>query len=248
MIEVRSVSKSYFGAPVIEEISFTARSGEVCGLIGYNGAGKTTLLRVICGMYQADVGEVYLGGEPVFENKLRKERTFMLSEEIYFRPGASLDDMREFYKGYYPAWDDEIFASLCAAFRLERRQKISSFSKGMRRQAGVILAFSTVPQYLLLDEVFDGLDLAMRRVIKSLLADYVKKTNATVIVTSHNLRELEDHIDKLVMIKDKRLGFMGDVAEIKETHDTLEEYFLSERDIDDSAFVNVFEGLACDER
>ncbi|MDR0875046.1 MAG: ABC transporter ATP-binding protein [Clostridiales Family XIII bacterium] len=241
MIEIRNVSKAYFGAPVIEDVSFTAQTGSVCGLIGYNGAGKTTLLHLIAGVFRPDSGAVYLDGEPVYENAAKKAQTFMLTEDPYFLPGASLNDMRAYYKGYYPAWDDAVFASLCCAFRLERGQKIGSFSKGMRRQAGIILAFSAMPDYLLLDEIFDGLDLSMRRVMKSLLGSYVAKTSATVIVTSHNLRELELGVGRIAMLRGRKLSFAGSVAEIQKTHGTLEEYFLGEREIDDAAFEGIFD-------
>jgi ABC-2 type transport system ATP-binding protein len=110
----------------------------------------------------------------------------------------------------------------------------------MRRQAGIILAFSTMPEYLLLDEIFDGLDLAMRRVMKSLLDRYVTKTGATILVTSHNLRELELGIDRIAMLRNRKLSFVGAVSEIQKTHGTLEEYFLSEREIDDAAFEGIF--------
>lgn len=224
----------------MDGISFAADTGAVCGLIGYNGAGKTTLLRVVCGVYRPEAGCVLLDGEPVYENAAKKAETFMLTEDLYFLPGATLGAMRDFYAGYVPRWDDAVFARLCAAFRLERGQKIGSFSKGMRRQAGIILAFAARPRYLLLDEIFDGLDLAMRRVTRALLADYVRETDATVIVTSHNLRELEDGIDKIAMIRQNRLAYVGPVAEIREKHGTLEEYFLGEREVDEAAFAGVF--------
>jgi ABC-2 type transport system ATP-binding protein len=243
MIEIRGVSKSYFGHSVLEDVSFTADTGAACGLIGYNGAGKTTLLRVIAGVYRPEGGEVLLDGEPVYENAERKARVFMLTEDLYFLPGASLNDMRDFLSGYYPDWDNRIFDALSDAFRLERGAKIAGFSKGMRRQAGIILAFSAAPRYLLLDEVFDGLDLSMRRIMRKLLASYTERTAATVIVTSHNLRELEDGIDKIAMIRNRKLGFFGSVAEIRESHGTLEEYFLSERDFGDEAFEGVFAHL-----
>jgi ABC-2 type transport system ATP-binding protein len=242
VIELRKVTKSYYGAPVVEDISFTADSGAVCGLIGYNGAGKTTLLRVMGGVYKPDAGAVLLDGDPVFENAGKKAQVFMLTEDLYVLPQASLNHMRAYYAGYYNTWRDEVFSRLCAAFGLDREQKIAGFSKGMKKQAGVIIAFSAAPRYLLLDEVFDGLDLAMRRVMRKLLADYVAKTGAAVVVTSHNLRELEDGIDKIVMIQRRHLRYMGPVAEIQKRHGTLEEYFLSENPIDDSAFEGVFEG------
>jgi len=240
MIEIRDVSKGYFGHSVLEDVTFTADAGSVLGLIGYNGAGKTTLLRVIAGVYRPEKGQALLGGEPVWENAARKAETFMLTEDLYFLPQATLNTMRDFYRGYTPRWDDAVFLRLCEAFRLERDQKIASFSKGMRRQAGIILAFSASPKDLLLDEVFDGLDLAMRRVMRSLLSAYIRETGATAIVTSHNLRELEDGIDRIAMIRANRLAFVGSVSEIKESHGTLEEYFLAEREVDERAFDGVF--------
>jgi ABC-2 type transport system ATP-binding protein len=246
MIEIQGVCKGYFGHSVLEDVSFVCGAGSVCGLIGYNGAGKTTLLRVVAGVYRPEAGDVLLGGEPVWENAARKAETFMLTEDLYFLPGATLDAMRDFYAGYVPRWDDGVYARLCDAFRLSRGQKIGSFSKGMRRQAGIVLAFSARPRFLLLDEVFDGLDLLMRRVTRGLLADYVKETEAAVIVTSHNLRELEDGIDKIAMIRQNRLAFFGSVADVREKHGTLEEYFLGEREVDEAAFSGVFAGVFAD--
>ena len=240
MIEVRDVSKGYFGTPVLEGVSFVADTGAVCGLIGYNGAGKTTLLHVVAGVYRPEAGCVLLDGEPVWESAAKKAEVFMLTENLYFLPGATLDGMRKFYSGYMPSWDDGVYERLADAFCLARDQKAAGFSKGMRRQAALVLAFAARPRYLLLDEVYDGLDLVMRRVTSALLADYVEKAAATVIVTSHNLRELEDGIDQLAMIRRSRLSYVGPVADIRERHGTLEEYFLGEREVDESAFSGVF--------
>jgi ABC-2 type transport system ATP-binding protein len=242
MIEVQNVSKGYFGTPVLEDITFTAAGGAVCGLIGYNGAGKTTLLRVIAGVYRPETGAALLDGEPVYGNTARKSRTFMLTEDLFFLPRANLDAMRDFYAGYCPAWNDAVYEKLCAAFRLNRKRKIAGFSKGMRRQAGILLAFAASPSYLLLDEIFDGLDPAMRRVMSALLSDYVRITGATAIVTSHNLRELESSVENIAMLCQNRLAFVGSVAEIRERHGTLEEYFLEEHEMDESAFNDVFSG------
>ncbi|MDR1778187.1 MAG: ABC transporter ATP-binding protein [Clostridiales Family XIII bacterium] len=241
MIEITGLSKGYFGKTVLEDISFVCETGAVCGLIGYNGAGKTTLLRCMAGIYRPDAGSVRLGGEDVWENAGRKAETFLLAEDPYFLPQATLFTMRDFYRGYTPSWDDEVFERLMVAFRLPGTQKISSFSKGMRRQAGILLAFSATPKYLFLDEIFDGLDLAMRRVMRTLLAAYVRTRQATAVVTSHNLRELEDGIDKIVMIRQNRLTYEGPVADIREAHGTLEAYFLGEREVDESAFSGVFQ-------
>ena len=240
MIDVKGVRKGYFGSPVVEDVSFTVNDGTTMGLIGYNGAGKTTLLRVIAGVYHPEAGYVLLDGEPVWENPMKKAETFMLTEDLYFLPGATLDKMRAFYAGYIPSWDDEVYERLHRAFRLPTGSRIAGFSRGMRRQAGIVLAFSARPRYLLLDEVFDGLDLIMRRVTATLLEEYVRTSGAAAIVASHNLRELEDRIDELVMIRNNRLAFCGPVADIQNSHGTLEEYFASEREVDEAAFVGVF--------
>ena len=240
MIEVCSVTKSYYDVPVLKDVSFTAESGRTLGLIGYNGAGKTTLLRVIAGIYRPEAGRVLLDGLPVYDNSEVKGRLFLLTEDIYFLPQASLTDMADYYRGYYPLWNDRIFKLLCAAFRLDPLARIAGFSKGMKRQAGIILAFSAAPRYLLLDEIFDGLDLAMRWVMRRLLADYIAASGATVVVTSHNLRELEDSIDKIAMLQGYALKYTGDVAEVKSSHGTLEEYFLGESSVSEGAFVDIF--------
>ena len=240
MIEVQNVSKRYFGVPVIEDVSFTAEPGKVLGLIGYNGAGKTTLLKVIAGVCKPESGRALLGGEPVWENTTRKAEAFLLAEDLFFLPGATIRGMRDFYAGYIPSWDDALYGRLCAAFRLPPAVRIEGFSRGMRRQAGIAICFSARPKYLLLDEVFDGLDLAMRRVTATLLEEYVKKTGAAAIVASHNLRELEDRIDCLAMIRQKKLAFAGTMESIRQSHGTLEEYFLDEREADESAFAGIF--------
>lgn len=233
--------KGYFGKPVLEDVSFVVPTSAVCGLIGYNGVGKTTLLRVIAGVYRPESGCVLLDGEPVYENAAKKAEVFMLTEDLLFPTGATLASMRDFYAGYLPRWSDVLFERLLAAFGLVRTQKIEGFSKGMRRQAGLAFAFASRATYLLLDEIFDGLDLVMRRVTSRLLADCVRTSGATVIVTSHNLRELEDGVDELAMIRQNRLVFSGPVAEIRTKHGTLEEYFLEEREVDEAAFAGVFD-------
>jgi ABC-2 type transport system ATP-binding protein len=243
MIEVCSVTKSYYGAPVIADVSFTADSGRALGLVGYNGAGKTTLLRVIAGIYRPEAGRVLLDGAHVYDNAEAKGRLFLLTEDIYFLPQAALGDMADYYRGYYRAWDSRVFKALCAAFGLDPGAKIAGFSKGMRRQAGVILAFSTMPRHLLLDEVFDGLDLVMRRVMRRLLADYIAATGATAIVTSHDLRGLEDSVDRIAMLHGQALRYTGDVAALKSSHGTLEEYFLGESSVSEDAFAGIFDGI-----
>ena len=240
MIEVCGVTKSYYGAPVLQDVSFTAEDGQALGLIGYNGAGKTTLLHIIAGIYKPDAGCVRMDGAPVYDNPAAKAGIFMLTEDSYFLPHASLSDMGNYYRGYYQSWNEGIFTRLCAAFGLDPAAKIAGFSRGMKRQAGITLAFAAAPRCLLLDEVFDGLDLAMRRATRKLLADYIAASGATVVITSHNLLEMEDHIDKIAMIHGNTLRYTGGVEALKSARGSLEEYFLEEGNVSQEAFIGVF--------
>lgn len=228
MITVNDVSKKFGKKQVLRNISCEISDGQIYGLIGYNGAGKTTLLKIISGIYRPDSGEVLLNGKPVLQADDLKKQLFIMTEEVYFLPQADLLQMRSFYRGYYPTWHDETFYRLVEIFGLDLRQKIHGFSKGMQRQVGLILAFSVRPQFLFLDEAFDGLDLSMRHLMKDMLDAYVAATNATVVISSHNLRELEGIVDGIGMIRDNRLTFHGSVDDIYPA--TLEEFFLKERE------------------
>lgn len=215
MISIEHVTKKYGGTTAVQDVTCTIAAGSVYGLIGYNGAGKTTLLKIIAGIYRPEEGRVTIDGRPVYENEELKQRLYILTEELYFLPQATLQTMRWFYKGYYPNWSDRTFEKLLAVFELDPAVKISGFSKGMQRQAGILLALSTRPQYLLLDEAFDGLDLAKRNLMKKLIERYVQEKNAIVVISSHNLREMEGIVDGVGMIKDRRLSFHSTVQEMK---------------------------------
>lgn len=215
MISIEHVTKKYGRTPAVEDVTCTIAASSIYGLIGYNGAGKTTLLKTIAGIYRPEKGRVIIDGQPVYENEKLKQRLFIMTEELYFLPQATLFTMGRFYKGYYPDWSDHTFARLLTIFNLDPAMKISGFSKGMQRQAGILLALSTRPRYLLLDEAFDGLDLAKRNLMKKLLERYVQEKNAIVIISSHNLREMEGMIHDVGMIKDHRLFFHSSVAELK---------------------------------
>lgn len=205
MIAAENMSKYYGRSPALEDISFIIPDGVIHGLIGYNGSGKTTLLKTIAGIYRPERGLIRIDGVPVFEHEEVKRKLFMLTEELYFLPQATMNSMRRFYKGYYPHWRDKTFQHLVDIFALNPANKIHTFSKGMQRQAGIVLALSCAPRFLLLDEAFDGLDLAKRRLMEKLIARYVREKQATVLISSHNLRELEGLVDQVGLIKDRRL-------------------------------------------
>ena len=230
MTEISHVGKKFGKPPVLDDIDFTIAEEQIYRLIGYNGAGKTTLLKIINEIYRPESGMVSVDGSPVYENAQIKRQMFMMTEELFFLPQAALKDMEKFYRGYYENWDSDLFWKLTELFGLSPTQKISGFSKGMQRQAGLITAFAAGTKYLFLDEAFDGLDLGIRKLMRRILRLYVEKRKVTVILTSHNLQELEECVDKFGMIKDTRLLCDLYVEDIRKTGKNLEEYFLQEKE------------------
>ena len=191
MIEINNVSKLFGEKRALNKISFTIDEGSVFGLVGSNGAGKSTLLRILSGVFKNDEGEVLIDGEAPFENILVKSKCAFVSDFPYFYPGATLASTAEYYRSLYPTWDKERFIQLKSMFPIDPYQKIATMSKGMQRQTAIILALSYNPKYIFFDEIFDGLDPVIRELVKKILIEYVDQTNATVVIASHNLRELE---------------------------------------------------------
>ena len=153
MIEVKNITKKFGDFTAIEDVSLTVESGSIFGIVGYNGAGKTTLLKACAGIYKAEKGQVLIDGEDVFDNGKIRERLFFIPDELYFPRGANLEKMRSFYKGYYPNFSDAVFTKMADVMGLDRRKSLQSFSKGMQRQAEIVLALASRPKYMLLDEV-----------------------------------------------------------------------------------------------
>lgn len=220
MIQVEHITKRFGDLPVLDDISFCAEDGEIYGLIGYNGVGKTTLMKIISGIYRPDSGTVRIDGEEVYENPSRKKQCFFMTEEATYFSQASLAQMRQFYRGYYENWSDRTFDGLIRLFGVDPNMKISRFSKGMQRQASLTLAFSTRTKYLLLDEAFDGLDYTMRRMMREMLLYYARKYRALLLISSHNLRELEDLADRIGMISNGKLIFNDSTGHMRERFTT----------------------------
>ena len=197
MIEVQNAVKRFDGVTALDGACLRAEKGSVYGLVGPNGAGKSTLLRTLAGVCRPDGGAVLLDGQPVYENPAVKQRVAFIPDELYYFVSATVADMRQFYKRLYPAFDDERYQKLGAAFGLDERKPIRRMSKGMQKQAAFWLTLSLRPQVLLLDEPVDGLDPVMRRQMWSLLLADVEEQGTTVLVSSHNLRELEDVCDRV---------------------------------------------------
>lgn len=216
MIEVQGVTKKFGDFTAISDISFAVGDGSLYGLIGYNGAGKTTLLKTITGVYKAEAGRVLLDGEDAFDNERMKQHMFYVPDDIYFQPYANMEKMAKFYNGYYPDFSFETFRKLADVFGLDTRARLNGFSKGMQRQAEIVLGFATQPSFMLFDETFDGLDPAKRALIKNLINEYMQEKNASIIVSSHDLHELEGLCDHFGLINGKKLVLDSSITELSE--------------------------------
>ena len=200
MLEMQNVTKTFGSFTALNELSMTIPKGAVYGLVGPNGAGKSTAIRLLTGVYRPDGGTITLEGQPVYENPNVKSRMCYIPDEIFFFPSANLEEMRKYYKGFYPHFDDELFGRLCDVFQLPKKSQIRRFSKGMQKQAAFQLSICTRPDVLILDEPVDGLDPVMRRQVWSLILSDVAQRETTVLISSHNLRELEDICDHVGIV------------------------------------------------
>ena len=196
MIQVNEVVKTFDGFRALDGVTMTVEAGSIYGLVGPNGAGKSTILRHITGAYRPDSGSVLADGQPVYENPAVKQKIAVIPDELYYFLSASTRDMMRFYRGLYPRFDDKRYEALREAFpEVDDRQPIRRLSKGMQKQSAFWLALCCQPELLVLDEPVDGLDPVMRRQVWSLLMGDVAQRGTTVLVSSHNLRELEDVCD-----------------------------------------------------
>ena len=207
MIDIINISKTYPSSKVksLDDINLKVESGSILGLVGTNGAGKSTLLRILSGVYRPDCGNIYIDGEQVFDNRTLKQNISYLPDDHFFFKSVNLQQTAEFYKRFYPNFSNEYFEKLVKNFGLDKKRLLNTFSKGMLRQCEVILALATMPKYLLCDETFDGLDPLMRSYAKRELMSYVAEYGATVILSSHNLYELEDLCDHIALIDGGKL-------------------------------------------
>ena len=195
MLEMKNVTKTFGTFRALDDLSLTVPKGGVYGLVGPNGAGKSTAIRHLTGVYRPDSGQITLEGAPVFENPAAKRRIGCIPDDVFYYPSATLEDMHRFYRGIYPAFDDALFERLYEVFQLPRKSPIRRFSKGMQKQAAFHLTLCARPEVLILDEPVDGLDPVMRRQVMSLILADVAEHGTTVLISSHNLRELEDVCD-----------------------------------------------------
>ena len=216
MIEVKNVVKTFDGFRALDGLTMTVPEGSIYGLVGPNGAGKSTILRHLSGGYRQDSGEILVEGVPVYENPAIKRRMAVIPDELYYFGSASTRDMMKFYRGIYPKFDMERYEKLKEAFpAVDEKRAIRRLSKGMQKQAAFWLALCCRPDYLLLDEPVDGLDPVMRRQVWSLLMGDVAERGTTVLVSSHNLRELEDVCDHVGILSHGRVALERSLSELQ---------------------------------
>ena len=215
MIEVKDLTKTFDGFTALDKTCVTVPDGGVYGLVGPNGAGKSTLIRHLTGIYRPDSGQVLVDGEPVYENPEKKALIAAIPDDWYYFQSATIRDMMKFYRGFYPAFDMARYEKFREVFALPEKSPIRRMSKGMQKQAAFWLTMCCRPRYLILDEPVDGLDPVMRRQVWSLLMGDVAERGTTVLVSSHNLRELEDVCDHVGILSHGKVALERSLSELQ---------------------------------
>ncbi len=215
MIQIQEVTKKFDSFTALDNVSLSIRKGSIYGLVGTNGSGKTTLLKHVTGVWKQDSGTILLEDEPVFDNEAVKSRVGYIPDDLYFFGSYTLADSARFYKGLYPSWNDARYAEMVKLFGLPEKQKIARFSKGMQKQAMFILVMSSMPEYLVLDEPIDGLDPIVRKHVWKYVVDDVAEREMTVLVSSHNLREMEGICDTIGILDHGKVIIEPDLDELK---------------------------------
>ena len=216
MIEVRDVVKEFDGFRALDGLSLTVPKGAVYGMVGPNGAGKSTIIRHLTGIYRQDSGTIKIDGQPVFENPAIKERIAYIPDDIHYFSNATIKETMQYYKSIYPKFDDARFNKLGEVFELDQRRQMRRLSKGMQKQAAFWIAVSMRPDIMILDEPVDGLDPVMRRQIWSVIMSDVAENGTTVLVSSHNLRELEDVCDHVGIMNNGKIMLEHSLSELQE--------------------------------
>lgn len=215
MIKIDKLSKKYDKDYVLKDLSCNIKDNSIYGLVGANGSGKSTLLRTIMGIYETDGGTISVDGNEVYDNEILKQKMVFVADDLFFYPGYTLMDTAKYYQSMYKNFDMSYLKELAGMLNLSLNKKVSTFSKGMKRQCALICAICTNADYMFFDETFDGLDPVIRNTMKKILIKQMNKKNTTIVMTSHNLRELEDICDNLGLLYQGGILFESDVDTIK---------------------------------
>lgn len=231
MLEIKNVTKAFKDKSVLDDVSLNIDHGSIFGLVGVNGAGKSTLLRSVAGIYSLDDGLVLFEGLDTYVDPEIRKRIFLVSDDPYYPYGSNIKSLKMFYKGFYD-FDEEVYQKYLSLFKLSETDNISNFSKGMKRQAMLLIALACKPDLLLLDEAFDGLDPIVRVHIKNALSDLIEDNNSLIIISSHNLKELEDICDSYGILENGHIETYGDLLESKANINKYQLAFKEEVDIE----------------
>lgn len=215
MIKVTNVTKSFDGFKALDKLTLHVPAGSVYGLVGPNGAGKTTVIKQLCGIYRPDSGSIEINSKPVYENNAVKSSLCYISDDLFFFPTYSVKDMADFYRGIYKSFSTERFNALGDVFKIDPNRKVRRLSKGMQKQVSFWLGISAAPEVMILDEPVDGLDPVMRKSVWKLMLQDVAERGMTVLVSSHNLRELEDVCDHVGIMHRGRVVLEKSLDDVK---------------------------------
>ena len=219
MIELRNVSKIFktkeSEVKALDDVSLKIEDGDIYGIIGFSGAGKSTLLRILAGIYKQDKGSVTIDGNTIYDNVEVKQKVFYVSDDVEQFANMTPEDMRKMYEIFYPTFSNEKFSRLMKAIDLPQNKRMSTFSKGMKRQAAVVCGLAASTDILLLDEAFDGLDPTMRISVRKMLFDAMTENESTVVISSHNLTEIEELCDSVGLVHKGKVIFDRELDSVK---------------------------------
>ena len=215
MVQIENLTKTFDGHTALHSLNLNIKKGSIYGLVGVNGSGKTTAIKHLAGLYRQDTGQVSIGGMPVYDNADLKELVGYIPDELYFFPQYNMKSLSKFYANMYSKWNEERYKRLLKNFNLDEKRKVGRFSKGMQKQAAFIFAMSIMPEVLLLDEPIDGLDPIVRKTVFQEIIEDVAERQMTVLVSSHNLKEMDGICDAIGIIKSGRMVVERDLDDLK---------------------------------
>jgi ABC-2 type transport system ATP-binding protein len=215
MIKAEKIIKSFDGFTALNELSLNVKKGSIYGLVGVNGSGKTTIIKHLAGVYRQDKGSVLIDGIPVYDNAGIKERVGYIPDDLYFFKNYSIKSLKPFYRGLYKNFNADRCNALTELFKLDPKRRLSKFSKGMLKQAAFIFTMSIMPDVLLLDEPIDGLDPIVRKLVLQQIVEDVAERGLTVLISSHNLKEMEGICDSIGIVKKGRMITERDLDDLK---------------------------------
>lgn len=215
MIKIENLTKEFDGFVALNNLNLNVKKGSIYGLVGVNGSGKTTIIKHLAGVYRQDKGNIFIDNKPVYDDVSIKERVGFISDDLYFFPNYSIKTLKDFYSNLYNNWNKDRFDMLLKLFKLDQRRTLTKFSKGMQKQVAFIFAMSIMPDVLLLDEPVDGLDPIVRKLVLKEIVDDVANRQLTVLISSHNLKEMEGICDSIGIVKNGKMLIERDLDDLK---------------------------------